>query len=1425
MWISNKLAKSAISLCIPIVLSACGGSGSETPKALECEAPKVINDEGNACITPITNTAPSITSSNTLSVLNDLQAGVSVYSANGTDIEGDTLSWSLNDPENVFSIDSQTGEISVLDANALSNLNVASYSLTLTVSDGELSANLAITVTITDTSAAPQPSIVPSDSQAVIYYLRNDDNYDEWTIHAWNNASCNGYADFGDDGSDNAGTEWDAGLVHSGIDENYGAYWLIDTKQGETCLNYIIHSGDSKDPNDADQKLEMTESRTVFVVSGNGIYTDPEQALSSETPFSISDSAAHWIDETTLVWNQDSDNVKLVYSDRADLDSGFEVSDSNSISVSKTSLSSSQISRVPHLADWHAYTIDTNSVKSLLKQQLVLASFDQNNAPIAASYVQTAKVLDDVYTSSSNDADEQELGLVYDGSSLSVKVWAPTAKTVALKVYDTLNSSAQTISMQEDATTGIWQYQTDDKTTLDRKYYQFEISVYHPVTKAIETTTATDPYSVNTSLNGEKSQFVNMSDDDLKPSGWDTHTIPTLVNVEDAVLLEAHIRDVSAQDKTVTEANRGKYLAFTESGSDAMRYLSRLADAGVTHFHMLPANDIASINEDSAETFNINDTVTTACSIASRLSICSSANGSDTIRDVLESFEPTSTDAAQLIDEMRGYDSFNWGYDPHHFNAVEGSYASEQDGVTRIKEFREMVMALHEMGLRTVLDVVYNHTSSSGLYNNSVFDKLVPGYYHRYSEVSGDIERSTCCENTATENRMMGKFVIDSLVHWAEHLGMDGFRFDVMGHMPKDVILDGREAVQQVDPDTYFYGEGWNWGEVVNNRLFEQATQYNLADSKVGTFNDRPRDTIRKGALSATTVSLADADHIRLGLAGTLQNYELEDQNGKVKPGSEFSQSAYALTPADIINYVSKHDNETLWDALQLGLDTEMTASDRVRVFNISAAIPLLSQGIPFFQLGVDKMRSKSMHRNTYDFGDWYNFVDYTNSTNNWNIGLPSPSEYGYNYAGQQIDAGHGEGWKWPMIVALASNDNVIVQSTDIDFSESIFEEFLKIRSGSPLFRLTSEADVMRRVGFQNTGANQTPGLIVMSIDDGSGLEDLDAAVDAIVVVINGTDETQAHTVKTAENFELHSIQESGADSTVKQALFSQGTGEGTFSVPAYSIAVFVKPQSGAQGSGLNPDPDFVASPYGETEMYMLVEGSTATAIEYDSRGTYSANISLEEGTITFSIGDQNSSQVALGFDDVTIAEDSVNISTADGGDAMSLVVETAGTYAIELSVIDSIPQINISLVNALVSCAEPVAAGAAPFNIAGSGALFIRGDHSGWNAEPNYEMTYIGNNQYQAVADFSGEFQFKLASDDGSWSTQLWVQNTDGSINTNDLEVGTTYDVAYGNAGTSNNSMDVATGTYRFTLTLNESNPAAETKPAGSLIVEQCNN
>ena len=258
--------------------------------------------------------------------------------------------------------------------------------------------------------------------------------------------------------------------------------------------------------------------------------------------------------------------------------------------------------------------------------------------------------------------------------------------------------------------------------------------------------------------------------------------------------------------------------------------MKSLKEAGLTTIHLLPTYDLASIPEDPAKTVNLTDTVEKLCGINPDAKLCSDGTSRGaTILSLLEQTDPDSGEAQALLADVRPLDGFNWGYDPFHYNAPEGSYAVATDGISRIREYRQMVQKLHDMGFRVVQDVVYNHTYSSGLYDKSVLDKAVPGYYHRLNPITGAVENSTCCDNTASENRMFEKLVADSVVMWAQDYKIDGFRFDLMGHLMKSSMLHVYEKTKLVDEDTWFYGEGWNFGEVADGQRGENATQWPMA--------------------------------------------------------------------------------------------------------------------------------------------------------------------------------------------------------------------------------------------------------------------------------------------------------------------------------------------------------------------------------------------------------------------------------------------------------------------------------------------------------------------------------------------------------------------------------------------------------------------
>ncbi|MCB0232543.1 MAG: pullulanase-type alpha-1,6-glucosidase, partial [Anaerolineae bacterium] len=434
-----------------------------------------------------------------------------------------------------------------------------------------------------------------------------------------------------------------------------------------------------------------------------------------------------------------------------------------------------------------------------------------------------------------------------------------------------------------------------------------------------------------------------------------------------------------------------------------------------------------------------------------------------------------------------------WGYDPYHYTVPEGSYATNADGVQRILEFRQMVQALNAAGLRVVMDVVYNHTNASGQAEKSVLDKIVPGYYQRLN-LDGQVETSTCCANTATEHAMMEKLMLDSLRVWAEQYQISGFRFDLMGHHMKQNMLDVRAMLDTIDPSIYIYGEGWNFGEVADNQRGVNATQLNMAGTGIGTFNDRLRDAVRGGGPfdggqdlishqgfingvwydpngnnnasdTEKTELLLSADQIRVGLAGNLADYAFVAADGTVKSGSQIdyngSPTGYTEDPHENVVYIEAHDNQTLYDnnVYKLPIDTPM--AERVAAQNLGIDLTVLAQGIPVLHAGEDMLRSKSLERNSFNSGDWFNRLFFDYAFNNFGVGVP-------------VEAGGDAELMKPFLAnpALQADATAITQSVEH------LRTMLAIRKSSPLFRLHTADDVQARLKFHNTGPNQVPGVI-----------------------------------------------------------------------------------------------------------------------------------------------------------------------------------------------------------------------------------------------------------------------------------------------------------------------------------------------------------
>ncbi|MFF4254827.1 pullulanase-type alpha-1,6-glucosidase [Streptomyces sp. NPDC001663] len=958
-------------------------------------------------------------------------------------------------------------------------------------------------------------------AKAVIHYHRADGNYDGWGLHVWTGAANP--------------TDWSSPLKPVKTDA-YGAVFEVPLGDGATSLSYIIHKGDEKDL-PADQSLDLkSNGYEVWLLNGQEKYLLPQPA-GSAAALDLTTSKAVWIDRNTVAWNGSdaAASTQLLYSHDGSIavkDGALTSDDERWLRLGRTTLTDAQKAKFPYLKDYTAWSVDPRDrdrVREALDGQLVASQRAANGAVLAATGVQIAGVLDDLYA----DATKSALGPTFHNGRPTLAVWAPTAQKVSLELDGDVKP------MHRNDATGVWS--VTGPGSWKNKPYRYVVKVWAPSVRKVVTNKVTDPYSVALTANSERSLLVDLDDRSLAPSGWSGYVKPKAVPLKDAQIQELHVRDFSVADKSTPAAHRGTYLAFTDKGSDGSKHLRELAKSGTSYVHLLPAFDIATIPEKKA------DQATTDCDLASY---------------------PADSDKQQeCVAKIAAKDAYNWGYDPYHYTVPEGSYATDPDGTGRTVEFRRMVKSLNEDGLRVVMDVVYNHTAASGQADTSVLDKVVPGYYQRLL-ADGSVANSTCCANTATENAMMGKLVVDSVVTWAKEYKVDGFRFDLMGHQPKANILAVRKALDALTlakdgvdgKKIIMYGEGWNFGEVADDARFVQATQKNMAGTGIATFSDRARDAVRGGSPfdsdpgvqgfasglytdpNSSTANGTSAeqksrllhyqDLIKVGLSGNLAKYRFTDTAGKEVTGSEVDYNGqaagYADAPGDALAYVDAHDNESLFDALTYKLPKDTSATDRARMQVLAMATATLSQGPALSQAGTDLLRSKSLDRNSFDSGDWFNAVHWNCADGNgFGRGLPMAAD---NES------------KWSYAKPLLST--VKVGCSQIEGASAAYRDLLKIRTTDSVFSLGTAAQVQSKLSFPLSGKDETPGVITMELGD-------------LVVVFNATPQQQEQRIGAlaGTGYRLHPVQTAGADPIVKNSSYERESG--TFAVPGRTVAIF----------------------------------------------------------------------------------------------------------------------------------------------------------------------------------------------------------------------------------------------------------------------------
>jgi pullulanase len=965
---------------------------------------------------------------------------------------------------------------------------------------------------------ATDPGPIPAGNVRINYY-RPDGKYEGWGLHLWDGAKT--------------GTEWTKPFAQTGK-SSFGAYWDVPTAQGWTKLNFIVHKGDDKDPG-PDMSVTDNKLSEVWVVSGqNKVYAQkPDTSVASIGD--VTKAQAFFLTRSLLAVKpallEGGALLNLYGSPEAALKVGATgVTGGTSIPLIAVDggLTPALKARYPYLSGYALVSVrpeEQSQVEALLRGQLLLTSETPGGKLQDVTGVQLPGALDDLYTYAG------PLGVSWAAGKPTLRLWAPTAQSVRAFIGE------QAVALTR-GTQGVWSVTGD--ASWKGKPYDYEVKVYAPTTQKTQTNRVSDPYALFLTKDSQRGVLNDLSDAAQKPAGWNALKKPALNSVSELNFYELHLRDFSAIDSSVPAAQRGTYLAFTQPGSNGMKHLKTLAAAGLKAVHLLPTFDIASLPKDKGAWKTTPD---------------------------LSKLPPDSEAQQAAVKAVENQDGYNWGYDPVHYAAPEGTYAVNPD--ERTKEYRSMVMALNGAGLRVVQDVVFNHTASSGQAPNSILDKIVPGYYQRLN-LDGGVENSTCCSNTATEHSMMRKLMIDTVLMYATQYKIDGFRFDLMGHhLVADMValrksLDAL-TVQKDGVDgkkIYLYGEGWDFGEVQGGKRGVNATQVNMYGQGIGTFNDRIRDAVRGGnpfgglqdqGFATGLVTLPNGqkqntdaakllhltDQLKVGLTGNLRDYKLVDRTGKTVTGAQIdynkAPTGYAASPREAISYASAHDNQTLFDAVILKAPAAATTAQRVRMQNLAQSLVWLGQGMPFMQAGDELLRSKSFDTDSYNSGDHFNALDWTGADNGFGRGLPPQEKNGAN---------------WPLYKPLLANKALKPSAADANRAYSHLQDLLKIRASSPLFRMETGAQVQQNLSFLNSGPQQIPGVIVMRLKGGS------APYRDIVVVFNASGKTVDFKDASLAplKLSLHPVLAASADSVVKA---SKVIGN-TLSVPGLTTAVFV---------------------------------------------------------------------------------------------------------------------------------------------------------------------------------------------------------------------------------------------------------------------------
>lgn len=509
-----------------------------------------------------------------------------------------------------------------------------------------------------------------------------------------------------------------------------------------------------------------------------------------------------------------------------------------------------------------------------------------------------------------------DLGLRRVPKGFVFKVWSPAAQAVRLLLYEQGAGGAPfRVEMLDASARGVWKALLESQ--LKGKFYSIQVKI-----GGAWLDETPDPYAKAVGVNGKRGMIVDLAE--TNPEGWEKDRSPTQKSPTDIVLYELHVRDLSAHPNSGIK-HAGKYLGLTETGTRSPEGLAtgldHLKALGITHLHLLPVFDYRSLDE----------------SIANN-------------------------------------PKYNWGYDPEHYNVPEGTYATDAaDGTVRIREFKQMVQALHANGIRVVMDVVYNHTGAT---EQSVFNRTAPGYYYRKNAEGKWSNASACGNETASERPMMRQYMLESLQYWVKEYHIDGFRFDLMGIHDIATMNEISAALHALKPDILLYGEGWTAGSSPLPDA-QRALKANTGQlDRVAAFSDDFRDALKGSVFEHKERGFVSGrpkmvESIKFGIVASTQHPQVN------YAAVNYSKAPWAKEPLQTITYVDCHDNHTLWDRLMLSCP-DATEAERIQMHKLALAMVLTSQGVSFLHAGVEFLRSKQGVENSFESPDAINRIDWS---------------------------------------------------------------------------------------------------------------------------------------------------------------------------------------------------------------------------------------------------------------------------------------------------------------------------------------------------------------------------------------------------------------------------------------------------------------